>query len=76
MDNNELLIEIRKLREDIKNLEKNQSETNLVLRNHISFIESVFDKLKKPLFFVMDKVNYLMNPGQIQDAPLEAIDLV
>ncbi len=51
-----LKIELHKLNEKIDAL------TN-VLNVHIVFIENVFDYVKKPLFFVVDKINniFLLN---------------
>lgn len=54
---NEILDEIRKLHEKINTLENKIDNSNKILFNHINFIHKVFEKLKSPLFFIMNKVN-------------------
>ncbi len=56
----ELIVEIRKLRTQVENLEDQINNTKLILVNHISFIDSVFNTIKRPLFFVMNKVNNIL----------------
>jgi SAM-dependent MidA family methyltransferase len=65
--NVELLNEIKKLQaqiltmgQNISNLEQRVDNTNGVLINHIGFINNVFDTIKRPLFFLMNKVNGLL----------------
>ena len=58
--NEDLLKEIRLIRETVENLEKKIDNTNNVLVTHISFINRVFDTIKQPLFYVMNKVNSLL----------------
>lgn len=58
-----ILIEIRKLHEKINTLESKIDKSNEILFDHINFIHKVFDVLKTPLFFIMNKINiiYLLN---------------
>jgi hypothetical protein len=62
-DKDYILIELRKLHEKISILESKIDKSNTILFDHISFIHKVFDKLKTPLFFIMNKVNtiFLVN---------------
>jgi hypothetical protein len=60
VSNSELLNEIKKLRSIIENLEHKVDNTNGVIINHIKFINSVFDTIKKPLYFIMNKINALL----------------
>ncbi len=60
ISNIELLNEIKKLQAQILNLEQKVDGANSVLNNHIEFIDGVFDYIKKPLFFLMNKVNNLL----------------
>jgi len=62
--NVELLGEIKKLREQLLlmnekfvNVEERINTTNNILVEHIGFINQVFETIKKPLFFVMNKLN-------------------
>jgi hypothetical protein len=48
---------IDKLESRIINLENNVVSTNRRLTNHISFIDSVFNAIKSPLFYIMNKIN-------------------
>jgi hypothetical protein len=58
--NRTILEEIKKLQIQISNLEKRVNNTNGVLINHIGFINNVFDTIKRPLFFIMNKINGLL----------------
>ncbi len=65
--NIELVNEIKKLQaqiltmyHNISNLEQKVDNTNKLLINHIGFINNVFDTIKRPLFFIMNKVNGLL----------------
>ncbi len=60
VSNIELLNEIKKLQIQIINLEQKINNTNELFVNHINFINNVFDKIKQPLFFIMNKVNSLL----------------
>lgn len=60
----ELVDEIKQLRlqvytmnQTITSLEQRVDKTNDVLVSHIGFINSVFNRIKAPLFFVVDKIN-------------------
>jgi hypothetical protein len=53
----ELINEIKQLRSIIENLEIRVNNTNDVLINHISFINNVYNTIKQPLFYIMNKVN-------------------
>jgi hypothetical protein len=66
-DNNqirELIDEIKQLRTQVANLEQRVDNANNVLINHIGFIDNVFNTIKRPLFFIMNKVNGLL---QLED---------
>jgi len=56
----ELIEEIKALRTKVENLEQHVNTTNSVIIDHIGFINGVFDTIKKPLFYVMNKVNNLL----------------
>jgi len=65
--NTELINEIRKLQaqisdmgQNISTLEQKVDNANGVLIKHIDFINNVFDTIKRPLFFLMNKVNGLL----------------
>jgi len=60
----QLLNEIKNLRAQIICLEQKVDNANGVLVNHINFINNVFDTIKKPLFFIMNKINNVL---QIED---------
>jgi hypothetical protein len=53
----QLINEIKQLRLQITNLELKVDNTNGVLINHIGFINNVFDMIKKPLFFIVNRIN-------------------
>jgi hypothetical protein len=59
-DIKELITEIKNLQIQISNLEQRVDNTNNVLINHIGFINKVFDTIKLPLFFIMNKINDLL----------------
>lgn len=59
----ELLIEIKKLQQTVLRLENQINENNSVLVNHIGFVNGVFDTIKSPLLFIMDKINKLFING-------------
>lgn len=61
---NEMIEEIKKLQMQIVNLEKRVDSTNNILINHIGFINNVFNTIKRPLLFIMNKVNVLL---QLED---------
>jgi hypothetical protein len=48
----EILIRLDKIEEDIRYL-KNGSDN---MNDHISFIESVYDTIKNPFYFIMNKI--------------------
>lgn len=56
----ELIDEIKQLRNKVETLENKVDNANGVLINHIGFINGVFDTIKRPLFFIMNKVNGLL----------------
>jgi hypothetical protein len=60
----ELIDEIKQLRIQVANLEQKVDNANGVLINHIGFIDNVFNSIKRPLFFIMNKVNGLL---QLED---------
>jgi predicted nucleic acid-binding Zn-ribbon protein len=78
VSNTELLNEIKKLQtqisamsqnisaisQNISSLEQKVDNANGVLIDHIGFINKVFDSIKRPLFYVMNKVNGLL---QLED---------
>jgi len=53
----ELIQEIRLLREKVCLLEKEIHNTNNTLVNHIEFINNVYESIKRPLTYIMNKVN-------------------
>ena len=60
ISNEELFNEIKKLQAQISDMRYGVDNTNSILINHIGFINKVFDTIKKPLFFIMNKVNSLL----------------
>jgi hypothetical protein len=56
----ELIEEIKKLQNKVETLENRVDHANNVLINHIGFIDNVFNSIKRPLFFIMNKVNGLL----------------
>jgi uncharacterized protein YaaN involved in tellurite resistance len=45
------------------------------MRDHIDFVENVYDKVKQPFNYVMDSVNNLIAPPTITNtAPLNALE--
>ncbi len=61
----ELITEIKRLNLQVEKLEQKVENANIILIEHIGFINSVFYAIKKPLFFIMDKINnnLLLNNG-------------
>lgn len=62
MDSNEnilkeILSEIKQLKNKIDDLENKLDISNDILASHIGFINNVFNAIKRPLFFIMSKVN-------------------
>lgn len=60
----DLIFEIKELHNQISlmnktiiNLENKVENTNNVLINHIGFIDSVFNSIKRPLYFIMNVAN-------------------
>ena len=57
-----------KLDDIIKRLETIEKKLNIIndstshMDNHIQFVENVYDKIKQPLAYATNKINYLMNP--------------
>ena len=60
ISNIELLNEIKKLQSQIIAMEKRINTSNDIIINHIDFINKVFNTIKLPLFFIMNKVNGLL----------------
>ena len=60
ISNSDLLNEIKKLQAQITNMEQRIDNANNILINHIGFIDRVFDTIKRPLFYLMNKVNQLL----------------
>jgi len=50
---NEILVRLDKIDEDIQQL-KNGNDT---MTEHISFIENVYDTIKNPFYFILNKIN-------------------
>jgi UDP-glucose 4-epimerase len=59
-DISEVLKEMKLLREKINTLEQEVKNTNLTLINHINFISSVYEGIKRPLTYIMNKVNNVL----------------
>lgn len=54
---NEILTRLDKIEADIQHL-KNGSDT---MTEHISFIETVYDTIKNPFYFIMNKIKPIEN---------------
>jgi hypothetical protein len=58
-----LNIEIAKLNRKIDDLTIQIDDSNKIVVNHINFIESVYNYIRRPLFFMVNKINniFLLN---------------
>ena len=53
--------------DDIYNLLSNNVVNSCdKMNNHINFIENVYDKIKMPMFFIINKIKYLSNLKKIK----------
>lgn len=59
--NDILLKEIKNLQLQIINLENKIDNSNNILINHIGFINGVFETIKRPLYYIMNKVNIYLH---------------
>jgi archaellum component FlaC len=57
----ETLIEIKNELKEIKKKLQEIDEKCVKMSNHINFIESVYEKVKKPFNYLMNKVNVIEN---------------
>lgn len=60
--NTEIIIKLNNIEKELQELKQvilNLKDTTKRMDDHISFVESTYDTLKKPLDFVKQKVNYL-----------------
>jgi len=56
----DLFDEIRNLKMQLEHLERKIDNGNNILNNHINFINNVFDTIKKPLYYILNKVNTVL----------------
>jgi len=59
----DLLSEIASLKDEVVKLQEIQKENNkklLKMDSHIDFIDSVYTSVRKPLYYISSKVNYLL----------------
>jgi hypothetical protein len=68
-DKDAILIEFRKLHEKISFLESKIDKSSEILYDHINFIHKVFDIVKTPLFFIMNKVNIIFLSNDKNNEP-------
>lgn len=64
----ELINEIKNLQQQVSVmnqtmtiLQQKVEDSNRILINHIGFVDNVFNSIKRPLFFIMNKVNGLLH---------------
>ena len=63
MDIEDRLTKLEKTLDDvIRILEKIQTDTNK-MSTHIDFVDNVYTRVKQPLHFICDRINYLRGDG-------------
>lgn len=54
-----ILLELKSLKDQIKEMEQKNENNSKILIDHIEFINKVFNYVKSPLFYLVDKINKL-----------------
>lgn len=56
----ELINEVKILRIEVEQLKNGVNTANNVLVEHINFIDNIFNTVKRPFFFIMNKINKIL----------------